>query len=173
MRSLLGAIERELLAAEVRALAELADTATRQLIGFLLSGLTQRECADLDDATIDLAGGQVRVPGDGRVLALSPGLTALLARQQPLPLWSGDSAAGGAAGLMAHDAGLSHPTEVDDALRHTYICYLVRQGARLTEIEQVICRLDAAQLTRYGVYSPAGAAKPLGQVALDYPVFAD
>ena len=180
VRRLPGAIERELLAAEVRALTELADPATRQLIGLLLTGLTPRECADLDETDIDLGGGQVRAPGDGRVLGLSPALAALLAGHQPVPLWSGDPAAGGAAGLMgrigllAHDAGLSHPTEVDAAaLRHTYICYLVRQGARLTEIERVIGRLPAAELARYGVYSPAGAAKPLGQVALDYPVFAD
>jgi len=178
LRRLPGAVVRELLAGEVRALAELADPATRQLLGLLLSGLDPRECEDLDGAAIDLATGQLRVPSDGRVLTLSPALAALLAAHRPVPLWSGDPAAGGAEpllarlGLLAHDAGLSHPTEVDAAaLRHTYICYLVRQGARLTEIERVIGRLGAAELARYGVYSPAGAAKPLAQVALDYPAF--
>ena len=171
---------RELLAAEVRALTDLADPATRQLIGLLMSGLTAEECADLDGAAIDLAAGQVRAPGDGRVIPLSPALTALLAAQPRVPLWVGDSAIGGVdgllarIGLLAHDAGLTHPAEVDAAaLRHTYCCYLVRQGARLTEIERVIGRLSAAELARYGVYSPAGAAKPLAQVALAYPAFGE
>jgi hypothetical protein len=89
-----------------------------------------------------------------------------------------DPAGGGAMGLLAripllaHDAGLAHPAEVQaESLRHTYICYLVRQGVRLTEIERVIGRLPAAALARYGVYSPAGAAKPLDQIRLDYPAW--
>ena len=171
-----GAGRRELLAAEVRALLELADPATRQLMGLVLSGLTPAECVLLDASAIDLAAGTVRAPGGGRIVRLSPALAALFAGHRPLPLWSDDPAGGGAAGLLAriellaHDAGLSHPAEVDAAaLRHTYICYLVRQGARLTEIERIIGRLPAAELARYAGYSPAGAAKPLAQVAMVYP----
>ncbi len=176
VQSLPSAGQRELLAGEVRALAELADPATRQLIGFLLGGLTPAECSDLDATAIDLAAGTVRAPTDGRLVPLSPALQLLLAAHRPIPLWANDSTAGGVEGLLdrigllAHDAGVSHPVEVDAAaLRHTYICYLVRQGARLTEIERIIGRLPAAELARYGVYSPAGAAKPLAQVALTYP----
>ncbi|HYN76520.1 MAG TPA: hypothetical protein VES73_01845 [Lamprocystis sp. (in: g-proteobacteria)] len=168
--------QRELLAAEVRALTDLADPATRQLIGLLMSGLSPTECAALDGAAVDLAAGTVQAPLDGRLVPLSPALVALLAAHRPVPLWLGDAAAGGAAGLLdrigllAHDAGLAHPAEVDAAaLRHTYCCYLVRQGARLTEIEQIIGRLPAAEIARYGVYSPTGAAKPLAQVELGYP----
>ena len=141
-----------------------------------MSGLSPAECAELDGSAIDLAAGTVQCPLDGRVVPLSPALVSLLAAQRPVPLWIGDPTAGGAAGLLdrigllAHDAGLAHPAEVDAAaLRHTYCCYLVRQGARLTEIEGVIGRLPAAALARYGVYSPAGAAKPLAQVTLSYP----
>ena len=176
--SLPGVGRRELLAGEVRALLELADAATRQLIGLVLSGITPAECVMLDARAIDLAAGTVQAPGDGRVIRLSPALAALFAGHRPVPLWIDDPAAGGAAGLLArigllaHDAGLAHPAEVDAAaLRHTYICYLVRQGVRLTEIERIIGRLPAAELARYAVYSPAGAAKPLAQVALSYPAF--
>jgi uncharacterized protein involved in exopolysaccharide biosynthesis len=174
--SLPGIGRRELLAGEVRALLELADSATRQLMGLVLSGITPAECVLLDVRAIDLAAGTVQAPGDGRIIRLSPALAALFGGHRPLPLWSDDPAGGGAAGLLArigllaHDAGLSHPDEVDAAaLRHTYICYLVRQGTRLTEIERIIGRLPAAELARYAVYSPAGAAKPLAQVALSYP----
>jgi polysaccharide biosynthesis transport protein len=174
--SLPGSNRRELLPAEVRALSELADPATRQLIGLLLSGLTVRECVDLEPADILLNSAQIRVPPDRRTIPLSPALKALLAAHLPVPIWIGDPAAGGVEGLLsrigllAHDAGLAHPDEVNAAaLRHTYICYLVRQGARLTEIERIVGRLPAAELARYGVYSPAGAAKPLAQVELAYP----
>jgi uncharacterized protein involved in exopolysaccharide biosynthesis len=174
--SLPGVDRRELLAGEVRALLALADAATRQLLGLVLSGITPAECVMLEARAIDLAAGTVQAPGDGRVIRLSPALTALFAGHRPVPLWIDDPAGGGAAGLLArigllaHDAGLAHPAEVDAAaVRHTYICYLVRQGARLTEIERIIGRLPAAELARYAVYSPAGAAKPLAQVALVYP----
>ncbi len=172
----LGSGRRELLAGEVRALLELADAATRQLMGLVLSGITPAECMMLEARAIDPAAGTVQAPGDGRVIRLSPALAALFAAHRPVPLWIDDPAGGGAAGLLArigllaHDAGLAHPAEVDAAaLRHTYICYLVRQGVRLTEIERIIGRLPAAELARYAVYSPAGAAKPLAQVALSYP----
>ncbi len=175
--SLPGVLPRELLAAEVRALTELADPATRQAIGLLLSGLTPGEVAALDEDAIDLAAAEVRVPGDGRRVPLAGPLRELFAGYQPVPLWSGAPGLDGVAGLLgrirllAHDAGLAHPTEVDAAaLRHTYICHLVRQGARLTEIERIIGRIPAAELARYGVYSPAGAAKPLAAIQLDYPV---
>jgi polysaccharide biosynthesis transport protein len=171
-----GMGRRELLAGEVRALLALADAATRQLMSLVLSGLTPAECVMLEARAIDLAAGTVQAPGDGRVIRLSPALAALFAGHRPVPLWIDDPAGGGAAGLLAriellaHDAGLAHPAEVDAAaVRHTYICYLVRQGARLTEIERIIGRLPAAELARYAVYSPAGAAKPLAQVALVYP----
>lgn len=177
--SLPGSILRELLIGEVRALTELADPATRQLIGLLLCGLTPQECADLAEADFDLDAGLVRAPGEGRSLALGPELVSHLASHRPLPLWSGASGSAGVdglstrIGLLAHDAGLAHPAEIGvGALRHTYICYLVRQGARLTEIEQVIGRVPAGELSRYAAYRPSGPAKPLSDLDLVYPSFA-
>jgi len=176
--SLPGAVTRELLPAEVRALTELADPASRQLIGLLLNGLTPAECAALDESDIDQGRGLVRSPSDGREIPLSPVLAGELIGRKPVPLWSGASGAAeidalvGRIGLLAHDAGLAQPQEVDAAaLRHTYVCHLVRQGARLTEIERVIGAMSTAELARYGVYSPAGATKPLAAIDLGYPAF--
>ncbi len=176
--SLPGIIQRELLAGEVRALADLADPASRQLLGLLMSGLTPQECADLDESHLDLGLALIRVPGDGRTVRLSPALASELSAHRPIPLWAGASGAAtveslsARIGLLAHDAGLAHPAEIGvGALRHTYIAYLVRQGARLTELEQVIGPLPPAELTRYGVYKPAGPARPLAELDLVYPVF--
>lgn len=169
-------IPRELLSGEVRALAELADPATRQLIGLLLCGLTLEECAGLTERDFDLEAGRLRVPGEGRTLDLGPGLVALLSSHHPQPLWLGANGAAGVEGLaariglLAHDAGLAHPAEVTaGSLRHTYIRYLVRQGARLTEIERILGPVPAAELSRYAVYRPAGPGKPLPDLDLVYP----
>lgn len=176
MASLPGRIQRELPIAEVQALLDLADPASRQLIGLLMSGLTLDDCAALGAEDLDLPACRVQVRGDGREIALAPGLAALLAAQRPIPLWAG--ACGSATveelsarlGLLAHDAGLTHPGEVTvGTLRHTYLCYLVRQGARLTELERIVGALPAAELARYGVYSPAGPTRPLTQIDPIYP----
>lgn len=49
--------------------------------------------------------------------------------------------------LLAHDAGVPFPEQVDAAtLRHTYILHLVRQGVRLRELEHIIGPLPAQTL---------------------------
>lgn len=72
--------------------------------------------------------------------------------------------------LLAMDAGLAHAAEVSaDALRHTYLVYLVRQGARLTELHRVAGPMGAAEVQRYAPYSPSGASRPLEKLDLTYP----
>lgn len=177
--SLPSAIQRELLVGEVRALTELADPASAQLIGLILAGLTTGECAALGPDDLDLETGTLRVPGQGRELVLEPALLERLRAHRPLPLWHEAPAVNGVEGLaariglLAHDAGISHPAEIGiGSLRHTYICWLVRQGARLTEIERIIGPVPAAELSRYAVFRPSGPAKPLDDLDLAYPAFA-
>lgn len=182
-QALPSAILRELLVAEVRALIELSDPATKELIGFLLCGLAPQECAELEEThfLLDDDSGQnvLEAPGDGRKLPIPPGLSAVLRAHRPIPLWSG--ASGSAAfdnlsariGLLAHDAGLAHSSEIGvDALRHTYLCFLARQGARLTELERVVGTIPANELARYSVYKPAGPGRPLAELELCYPALA-
>jgi hypothetical protein len=73
--------------------------------------------------------------------------------------------------LLAHDAGLSRPDEVTAAaLRQSYLAFLARQGARLTELEQVAGRVGAAELARYAPLAPSGPARPLAEVDPSYPL---
>jgi succinoglycan biosynthesis transport protein ExoP len=75
--------------------------------------------------------------------------------------------------LLAMDAGLAHAMEVTpDVLRHSYLLYLVRQGARLTELHRVAGPMGAAEVQRYAPYSPSGASRPLEQLDLIYPALA-
>jgi uncharacterized protein involved in exopolysaccharide biosynthesis len=170
------AAPRQLMGGEVEALWELADDAERQLLGLLLCGLELEEIAMLTGADVDLGAGIVTAPGDGRRVPLPPILTAIFAAADPLPAWQDPQAAHKLAQripLLALDAGLAHASEVTaGVLRHTYLTYLVRQGARLTELHQVAGRMDAATVQRYAPLSPAGASRPLAQLDLAYPVLA-
>jgi integrase len=165
-----------LLGGEVEALWEIADDAERQLLGLLLCGLDEGEIAALSAADFDLEHGEVRVPGDQRRIGLPPLLLAELGRAATLPAWRSAAEArelGQRVGLLALDAGIAHAQEVTPAaIRHTYLVYLVRQGARLTELHRIAGTMDTASIRRYAPLSPAGASRPLGQLDLAYPLLA-
>ncbi len=75
----------------------------------------------------------------------------------------------GLVACAAHDAGLDRAVEITPAvLRHTYIAYLVRQGARLAEIERLVGRLPPSAYADYGRLSPPGPGLPLSQVQTAY-----
>lgn len=179
-------VPRQLLGGEIEALWELADNAERQLIGLLLIGVSSAEARRLDAAAFDLAAAQVQIAPTapartGRTLTLPPRLQAELATADPLPAWASDPDGSEALftdlchrlPLLASDAGIAHADEVDaNSLRDSYLIYLVRQGARLTQLEQIAGPMGSAALQRYAAYAPAGAALPLAQVTLTYPVLA-
>jgi integrase len=172
-------LPRELITAEVEAIWSLADPLSRQLVALLLSGLTLEECAGLGPGHFDLEAALVRTPvGSGREVPLAGAVRDLLAACRPLPMWAGGGGRLGVdelavrIGLLAHDAGLAQPREVTaEALRHTYVAYLVRQGARLTELERVIGPTAPSRLAAYMGLAPAGPAKSLRDLNLVYPLF--
>jgi uncharacterized protein involved in exopolysaccharide biosynthesis len=174
-----GVRPRELIVAEVEALWSLADPMSRELIALLLSGLTLEECVPLGPEQFALDDGLVRIDGEqGREISLAGPVRDLFASCRPLPMWSSSGGSRLSAdelaariGLLAHDAGLAQPEEVTpEALRHTYVAYLVRQGARLTELERVIGPTAPSRLAAYRGLAPAGAAKSLADLDLLYPV---
>jgi len=173
-------VPRQLTGGEVEALWELAGAAERQLMGLLLCGLSADEAARLgpDDFDLDACGVQVPPPGARRVV-LPPRLCALLAESRPLPAWSAPD--GGISfddslhrlSLLASDAGIAHADEVDAGmLRDTYLIFLVRQGARLTQLDQVAGPMSGPDIRRFAPYSPPGASRPLDQIDITYPLFA-
>jgi len=179
-------VPRQLMAGEVEALWELAGAPERQLIGLLLCGLRLEEAARLSPASFDLAAARVEVPAPGtRTVPLPPRLNEHLAAADRLPAWSvaadAATATDGVAledlthriSLLANDAGIAHADEVDaESLRDTYLIFLVRQGARLTQLELVAGPMSGAEIRRFAPYSPPGASRPLEQLDLTYPLFA-
>ncbi len=177
-------LSRELAESEVQALLEAADPDARLLIACLLSGLEINEAQDLRWGDIDTGAGELHVDGKNRrVIPVTAPLAALVSEcaasdvQADAAVWQ-DASGGplGAADLAAlvscaaHDAGLTTPTEVTpEALRHTHLAYLVRQGIRLGDLAKLAGYISPTVLATYGVMSPPGAAVALDPDRFVYP----
>jgi integrase len=161
---------RELAEGEIGALLAAAAGQARLAALLLLNGLSTEEIASLRSDQVDLAKRQIRLDGGSpRTLAMLDATLAMLA---------GQSAAAGtrllghtpeelAADLLcaAYDAGIERPTEVTlEAIRHTYIAFLARQGIRLADLAKIVGRLPAGQVTLYSEYAPAGKRLGLDEV---------
>lgn len=162
---------RELTAHEILVLLDAAEPATRRWIGLLLSGLSALEAAAFRLENLDLDQGRLRLAD--RTLPLPPRLQAGLAEAPP-PLAADTEEVEARISCAAYDCGLPEPGSIDaNALRHTYIAFLVRQGIRLSDLERVVGRLPARQLASYGRLSPPGPGLAVERVALTHPVMLD
>lgn len=177
-------LPRELSQAEVMDLLRIAGPDIRLLIVCLLSGLTAAEASDLQWGDIDKDAGVIHVTGkSGRTIAVTPPLLAAIEAFMPAvadvdsPVWQdadGNPLAPDDMAAMllysAHDAGLTRPPDVTpEAVRHTYIAFLVRKGVRLNELARLAGYISSTTLAAYGVYSPPGSAVPLDSVESVYP----
>jgi succinoglycan biosynthesis transport protein ExoP len=170
---------RALSLGEIEQLRDGAGLAARQVLGFLLSGLSLDEAATLRAEHIDLANARLHVDGTvPRELILAPRLRDWLAESGGAPAWSAESAPEPdelAAGLAcaAVDAGLAEPESVDaTALRHTYILYLVKLGIRLADLDKVIGKTPAKSLAAYARHSPPGQGLKADALTLIHPALA-
>jgi succinoglycan biosynthesis transport protein ExoP len=167
---------RQLTDAEIAALLQAANDEGRLLMVALFTGLTVEEILGLRWEGLDLDAGTIEVPGrSARILHLREPLRDLIsarrAAQHPTP--SPASSADEAADLVmcaAYDAGLSDAHEVTPAmLRHTYVAFLLQQGARFADIGRIVGRLPQEELAAYMRLAPAQARIPLEQVDLILP----
>lgn len=168
---------RELSDRDLRDLLNAANLKGKQLIALLLSGLTLDEAASLTPGRIDLSRQVIELDA-GRTLPVNPYLMSLFKQSGHYPAWLADQAATpeDLAAILHYtviDAGLSNPKEIDgDAIRHTYIVYLVRQGLRLSELEQVVGRLAPTVISSYGAYSPPRPGHGIDKIERLHPVLA-
>lgn len=168
---------RELGDAELRQLLETGDMRARQAIALLLSGLSLPEIAALREADIDWTDERLRVGGERpRALPLAERLGEWLRSGHPIPAWASSDAPeseelAASIACAAIDAGLAEPSSIDaEALRHTYIAYLVRQGIRLADLGRVVGPLPAQTLAAYGRFSPLGPGLSPDAISLIHPV---
>ncbi len=177
-------LNRELTVSEVLNLIKAADTKSRLLITLLLSGLNEEEVSAMTTGDIDLDSAELFVRGvHERKIAVASAITAVLSGCLPekqsadspvFPDSSGEALGkidlGALLSCAAHDAGLANPDEVTlQALRHTYLAYLVRQGVRLSDLGAIAGDMPPSELAAYTTYSPPGTGVSLDSVEQTYP----
>lgn len=155
---------RELTQFEVAELLRAAPSDDRTWIGLLLSGATPDEIRGIaaDDVVIETASVALRGPSARslRVPAtvLDP-LTAAAERDWP------DEEFNRRLLCAAHDAAIEAPATVTvDALRHTCIAYLIREGLRFSELDRIVGAVPAAALAAYTPLSPSGRRRSADEV---------
>jgi integrase len=178
------ALPRELTTDECAALLLAADRDTRCALALLLSGLSPEEAIALRWQDVDPATGVLRIGGGtGRTVQLAAGASRLFERKagdDDLPVLPGPSSGGATleslnAQLLcaAHDAGLEPVQEISSAAaRHTYIAFLVRQGARFADLTRWVGPLDADLLSAYSALAPAGVRLEAASIQRDFPALA-
>ncbi|HET7061038.1 MAG TPA: integrase [Nitrosospira sp.] len=174
--ALAGPVERELSSHQLRVLLDSANLKGKQLIGLLLSGLAIDEIISLTPDQIDLEAGTITVPGRApRTVPMGAMLKSFFRQSGGQPAWDPDDARSpidlsAALVCAAVDSGLPEPDHITaDAIRHGYIAYLVRQGLRLSDLEQIVGYLDPDVLASYRAYSPPQQGRHLYDIELLHP----
>ncbi len=167
---------RELSVQQLRILLEASNLKGKQVIGLLLSGLTLGEAASLKTEQIDLEKATITITGSiPRTLMINRALKALFAQSGNHPVWDADKPVSTdelAAAVLctAVDSGLPNPGEINaEAIRHSYIAYLVRQGLRLSDLEQITGYLEPSVISSYSSYSPPQQGLSIDEVELLHP----
>jgi polysaccharide biosynthesis transport protein len=177
---------RELTIAEVNAIWEAATDDARLAIAAVFSGLTLQELAILRWSDVDLAASCIRCsPDTGREpVSITPVFARELTARKPreaaheLVAITRDGRVltpvdlAGLVAAAAHDAGLDEADAIDaDTLRHTYVSFLVREGARLSELERIVGPVPPALFLHYRYLSPPGRGVPVAAVNRAFPAF--
>lgn len=167
---------RELSSHQLRVLLNASNLKGKQLIALLLSGLSFDEAASLRPEQIDLPAGTISVGGRWpRLILMSPLLRSLFQQSANRPCWNPDDSGvridlSAALVCAAVDSGLPDPQQITaEAVRHSYIAYLVRQGLRLSDLEQVIGYLEPPAMLSYSAYSPPQQGRKIGEIELAHP----
>lgn len=158
---------------EVQALLQAAKLDTARVITLLLSGVAPGRLAAVRIEPPDEGGTVVVTDPVGPALPLGPRAARLFdTRPEPAEGAFSDQTARAAIAIAAVDAGLAEPASLTpEALQHTYLLYLVRQGVRLGDLGERLPGLSAQQLAGYAPYSPPGPKQPWEAIEPIYPVF--
>ncbi len=174
--ALAGPVHRELSSHQLRILLEAANLKGKQLIALLLSGLAFDEIVSLAPNQIDLETGTINLSGRAsRTVPMAVALQTLFKQSGGQPAWDPEdprSSIDLSAALVcaAVDSGLPDPDRITaEAIRHGYIAYLVRQGLRLSDLEQIAGYLEPGVLAEYRAYSPPQQGRHLYDIELLHP----
>ena len=166
---------------ECQALHRVANKQAKLVIGFLLSGvnttelrqITKADCL-LGEAKLNITGAYARqIPLAGQLIIVLEQLYEML-KDDDL-LWLNPLSVEDFNQLMinaAHDAELPYPDQLSgEVLRHTYLTYLVSQGVRLNDLEQVAGYLKPVELGKYRAVNRHGKSVDIEQANTIFPYF--
>lgn len=167
---------RELSINELDALLGAADINAKQLISLLLSGLSTDEITRLSREDFDFNTQKLNIKGENhRVVFLNEAIKALFEHIDPCPVWNKGQAitVETLEAILVYaivDAGLTEAELISlDSIVYTYIIYLVKQGVRLSELEQIIGYMEPTLLSRYSRYSPKTVGVSIADINLLHP----
>ncbi|RLA19481.1 MAG: integrase [Gammaproteobacteria bacterium] len=166
----------ELSAQTLDTLLEAADIKTRQLVCLLLSGLTLDDISRLEKEHINFDNDTISVKGEEqRTISIAPALTALFKQAPRCPAWKKNQNTSvemlkAILVYAAIDAGFSGEQNINaESISHSYIVFLVKQGVRLSELEQITGYTDPTTLSKYTRYSPVKRGLALTEINLIHP----
>lgn len=154
-------LPEELSIQEISTLLRTSDVKGRQLIGLLLSGLSKQEIANLKQDDIDFINNTIRVTGnEERTLVLHPALNQWFKQSEFCPAWENgqrpvtEKMLDSILVYSVADAGMNPKKISAEAISHSYIMYLVKQGIRLSELITIVGTMEPVLLAQYSHYSP-------------------
>ncbi|NOQ65307.1 MAG: integrase [Methyloprofundus sp.] len=162
---------------EVDTLLEASDIRAKQLITLLLSGLSAEEVVHIKRESLDFSTGNIVVAtGESpRSVAMNGAVRTLFEHIEPCPVWDKGRKVSlktldSILNYAIVDAGLTGESGINtNAISEAYIRYLVKQGVRLSELDQVTGEIDPTDLSRFSSDSPAGKGVPISDINLLYP----
>ncbi len=163
---------RELTHDELDRLLTHADLRTRQTIALLINGLTLDETIRINATDFDFRQNLLFAPSPHRrTLPLPPRLKTWLAASGNTPLVPNrEDEVNKMLYLTAVEAEIQDPeTVTPEALRHTYLRFLVRQGLKLTQLERIAGPLSLEELALYRRLGPPMAELTADQVDTIHP----
>ncbi len=176
---------RELAQEEIGKLWAASAGQARVVLAALLHGLAIDEVAAIQWEDLDTGMSAIQVRGaSARSIPLFEPLRSELMRVRPISDRVGETVLCDASGAplsaadveglvtcTVRDAGLTRPDEVDsNTLRHTFVAFLARQGARLADIPERVGWIPPAVFNEYGRLSPPGPGIALANLDPVMPV---
>ncbi len=171
----LPVLPRELAGSEIKSLLAVANPGTAGYAALLLCGISPYELPLLHQGSFDLQQDRIDVRGAAqRELSIAsdvwrwfePLLTETNGASLSIPLQDLDAQIRRA----AQDAQLADPGSVSAlALWHSYVVYLVRQGADASALARRVGDLQPGVLGTLMHYAPPGGNRPLAAIDFTYP----
>lgn len=167
---------------QTQALFGVSNPQGKVLIGLVYSGVAFSELMLLSKSDFNQDFTQLSLPGgSARTLELSHYLSAELMKfcankEQAESIWSHIESENDFNQIVVnagHDAEFSFPEQLNlSVLRHSYITYLVNQGVRLNDIEQIVGRVSPSDFAQYRHVKRQGSSQNLVDIDVHYPLTA-